>query len=137
MYQFIIRKPVSKGRRGQRASIGRDGKFLAGGMTLIPHRLKQLWRKPSDLVDLFPAFPIWVGIKDDGDSITIAPPPPGGPPPLGGGGTKKKKKNGAFHVDVANSECGRNKDSGAQASGSHIGDPRSASAGTIVFCRKQ
>ena len=69
MYQFNYSKAGSRDEAVAAIGKAEDGKFLAGGMTLIP-TLKQRLAQPSDLVDLAGVKDM-VGIKDNGDSITI------------------------------------------------------------------
>ena len=69
MYQFNYQKAGSQDDAVSALSSAEDGKFLAGGMTLIP-TLKQRLAQPSDLVDLS-GINDMVGIQDGGDSITI------------------------------------------------------------------
>jgi aerobic carbon-monoxide dehydrogenase medium subunit len=109
MYQFNYQKAGSRDDAVSALSSAEDGKFLAGGMTLIP-TLKQRLAQPSDLVDLS-GISDMVGIKDDGDSITI------------GAMTR--------HVDVANSDVVGNKIPALKHLASHIGDPQVRNRGTI------
>lgn len=109
MYQFNYQKAGSKEDAISALSSAEDGKFLAGGMTLIP-TLKQRLAQPSDLVDLSGISDL-VGIKDDGDSITI------------GAMTR--------HVDVAKSDVVGNKIPALKHLASHIGDPQVRNRGTI------
>ena len=51
MYQFNYQKAGSQDDAVSALSSAEDGKFLAGGMTLIP-TLKMRLAQPSDLVDL-------------------------------------------------------------------------------------
>jgi carbon-monoxide dehydrogenase medium subunit len=109
MYQFNYQKAGSKDDAVSALSSAEDGKFLAGGMTLIP-TLKQRLAQPSDLVDLS-GISDMVGIEDNGDSITI------------GAMTR--------HVDVANSDVVGNKIPALKHLASHIGDPQVRNRGTI------
>jgi len=109
MYQFNYQKAGSKDDAVSALSSAEDGKFLAGGMTLIP-TLKQRLAQPSDLVDLSGIADL-VGIQDNGDSITI------------GAMTR--------HVDVANSDLVGNKIPALKHLASHIGDPQVRNRGTI------
>ena len=102
MYQFNYQKAGSQDDAVSALSSAEDGKFLAGGMTLIP-TLKQRLAQPSDLVDLS-GINDMVGIQDGGDSITI------------GAMTR--------HVDVANSDVVGSKIPALQHLASHIGDPQ-------------
>ena len=69
MYQFNYQKAGSQDDAVSALSSAEDGKFLAGGMTLIP-TLKMRLAQPSNLVDLSGIDGL-VGIEDGGDSITI------------------------------------------------------------------
>ena len=109
MYQFNYQKAGSQDDAVRALSSAEDGKFLAGGMTLIP-TLKQRLAQPSDLVDLS-GINDMVGIQDGGDSITI------------GAMTR--------HVDVANSDVVGSKIPALQHLASHIGDPQVRNRGTI------
>lgn len=109
MYQFNYQKAGSKDDAVSALSSAEDGKFLAGGMTLIP-TLKQRLAQPSDLVDLS-GISDMAGIEDNGDSITI------------GAMTR--------HVDVANSDVVGNKIPALKHLASHIGDPQVRNRGTI------
>lgn len=51
MYAFDYRKPSSVADAVNALKGAEDGKFVAGGMTLIP-TLKQRLAQPSDLIDL-------------------------------------------------------------------------------------
>lgn len=109
MYQFNYQKAGSQDDAVSALSSAEDGKFLAGGMTLIP-TLKQRLAQPSDLVDLS-GISNMAGIEDGGDSITI------------GAMTR--------HVDVANSDVVGNKIPALQHLASNIGDPQVRNRGTI------
>ena len=109
MYQFNYTKAGS--RNEAIAALGKadDGKFLAGGMTLIP-TLKQRLASPSDLIDLAGVSDM-VGITDNGDSITI----------------------GAMttHGAVAASDVVKKKIPALAHLAGHIGDPAVRHRGTI------
>jgi carbon-monoxide dehydrogenase medium subunit len=109
MYQFNYSKAGSRDDAIKKLAGADDGKFLAGGMTLIP-TLKQRLAAPSDLVDLAGVGDL-VGIKDNGDSITI----------------------GAMttHAAVAASSVVKSKIPALAHLAGHIGDPAVRHRGTI------
>lgn len=69
MYQFEYHKASSVDDAISKVSGADDGKFLAGGMTLLP-TMKQRLAAPSDLVDLAGVADLR-GIKVDGKAVTI------------------------------------------------------------------
>lgn len=69
MYDFAYHKPSSVADAMTALKAAEDGKFLAGGMTLIP-TMKQRLAQPSDLVDLGGLSEL-VGITVSGDTVTI------------------------------------------------------------------
>lgn len=69
MYAFDYHKPSSVADAVSALKGADDGKFMAGGQTLIP-TLKQRLAQPSDVVDLGGVKEL-VGIKVSGDSVTI------------------------------------------------------------------
>lgn len=109
MYQFNYNKAGSRDEAISAIGSAEDGKYLAGGMTLIP-TLKQRLASPSDLVDLA-GISDMVGISDDGDSITI----------------------GAMttHGAVAASDVVKAKIPALAGLAAHIGDPAVRHRGTI------
>jgi len=109
MYQFNYQKAGSADEAASAVTSAEDGRFLAGGMTLIP-TLKQRLAQPSDLVDLAGISDL-VGIDDGGDSITI--------------------KGMTRHVDVANSDVVRSKIPALADLADNIGDPQVRNRGTI------
>jgi carbon-monoxide dehydrogenase medium subunit len=109
MYQFNYQKAGSADAAAKAVTSSEDGRFLAGGMTLIP-TLKQRLAQPSDLVDLAGIGDL-VGIEDGGDSVTI--------------------KAMTRHVDVANSPVVQSKIPALASLASHIGDPQVRNRGTI------
>ncbi|MBT9291803.1 FAD binding domain-containing protein [Prosthecodimorpha staleyi] len=86
-----------------------DGKYLAGGQTLIP-TMKQRLAAPSDLIDLT-RIPDLSGIKADADTVTI------------GAATR--------HYDVATSATVRGAIPAIAALAAGIGDPAVRHMGTI------
>ncbi|NIR31359.1 MAG: xanthine dehydrogenase family protein subunit M [Gammaproteobacteria bacterium] len=69
MYEFAYHRPASLDDALKALGGASDGKFLAGGMTLIP-TLKQRLAQPSDLVDLGRISEL-KGIRKEGDSIVV------------------------------------------------------------------
>jgi len=69
MYDFAYHKPKSAADAVAQVKKSDEGKFMAGGMTLIP-TLKQRLARPSDVVDLG-AIGDLKGIKVDGSGVTI------------------------------------------------------------------
>ncbi len=69
MYDFNYKRATSVDDASSSVGSSDDGKFVAGGMTLIP-TLKQRLAQPSDLVDLGDLKDL-VGITVDGSSVTI------------------------------------------------------------------
>ena len=69
MYAFQYHRPTSLAEAQKLLEKAADGRFLAGGMTLIP-TLKQRLASPSDLVDLGAIQEIR-GIKVNGKSVRI------------------------------------------------------------------
>lgn len=69
MYDFAYHKPKSVADAIATVKKASEGKYMAGGMTLIP-TLKQRLAQPSDVVDLG-AIGDLRGIKVDGNTVTI------------------------------------------------------------------
>lgn len=69
MYDFNYKRATSVDDATSSVGAAEDGKFVAGGMTLIP-TLKQRLANPSDLVDLGDIGDL-VGISVDGSSVTV------------------------------------------------------------------
>ncbi|MBO21168.1 MAG: carbon monoxide dehydrogenase [Rhodospirillaceae bacterium] len=109
MYEFNYQKAGSADDAASAVSSAEDGRFLAGGMTLIP-TLKQRLAQPSDLVDLAGLGDL-VGIEDGGNSVTI--------------------KAMTRHVDVANSDVVKSKIPALASLADNIGDPQVRNRGTI------
>ena len=109
MYEFNYQKAGSTDDASDAVSSAEDGRFLAGGMTLIP-TLKQRLAQPSDLVDLGSIGDL-VGIEDGGDSVTI--------------------KAMTRHVDVANNDVVKSKIPALANLADNIGDPQVRNRGTI------
>lgn len=69
MYDFAYHRPKSLDEALKALSAASDGKFLAGGMTLIP-TLKQRLAQPSDLIDLGQIADLR-GIRKEGNDIVV------------------------------------------------------------------
>lgn len=69
MYEFGYHRPKSAAEAAKAVGKAEDGKFLAGGMSLLP-TLKLRLAQPSDLVDLA-AIKQLQGIKKSGKAIVI------------------------------------------------------------------
>jgi len=69
MYDFEYHKPSSVADAVAALGKAEDGKFMAGGQTLIP-TLKQRLAMPSDVIDLR-AIAELKGIKEEGDAVVI------------------------------------------------------------------
>ena len=69
MYDFNYKRATSLDDATTSVAAAEEGKFVAGGMTLLP-TLKLRLAKPSDLVDLADLGDL-VGIEADGASVTI------------------------------------------------------------------
>jgi carbon-monoxide dehydrogenase medium subunit len=69
MHNFNYQRPGSVADAAKALGSARDGKIVAGGMTLVP-TLKQRLAQPSDLIDLG-AIADLKGIKAEGDGLTI------------------------------------------------------------------
>ncbi|MFQ5993910.1 MAG: FAD binding domain-containing protein [Acidiferrobacterales bacterium] len=69
MYEFTYHRPTSAADAVKALGSAQDGKFLAGGMTLIP-TLKQRLAQPSDLIDLGGITEL-KGIKRDDQVLVV------------------------------------------------------------------
>ena len=69
MYAFNYHRPASLAEASKLLADAADGKFVAGGQTLLP-TLKQRLASPSDLIDLGGIADLQ-GIKVDGSSVSI------------------------------------------------------------------
>src|SRR3546814_17267719 len=69
MYDFTHHRPASVDDAVKALAGASDGKFMAGGLTLIP-TLKQRLASPSDLVDLVGIRDL-KGIRADGGQLVI------------------------------------------------------------------
>ncbi len=109
MYDFKFQRPTSLDAATKALAAAEDGKYLAGGMTLIP-TMKQRLAQPSDLIDLS-AIDALSGIRREGDALVI-------------GAT-------TTHAEVAASKEVRNAIPALAELANHIGDPAVRARGTI------
>jgi len=109
MYEFTFQRPTSLDGAAKSFAGADDGKYLAGGMTLIP-TMKQRLAQPSDLIDLG-AIAELSGIRREGDELVI-------------GAT-------TTHAQVAASEEVRSAIPALAELANHIGDPAVRARGTI------
>ncbi|HYD30191.1 MAG TPA: xanthine dehydrogenase family protein subunit M [Azospirillaceae bacterium] len=109
MYNFAYHRPATVAEAVALMGNMEDGRFLAGGQTLIP-TMKQRLASPSDLIDLS-HIPEMKGIREDGDAIVI----------------------GAFtcHADVARSEMLHRRLPALSRLAESIGDPHVRNQGTL------
>ena len=109
MYEFNVHKPGSVADAVAALQGADDGKFMAGGQTLIP-TLKQRLASPSDVVDLAGVGEL-KGISDEGSAVKI----------------------GAMttHADVAASDVVKSQIPALAHLAGHIGDPQVRNRGTI------
>jgi len=109
MYDFNYQRPTSLDAAAKAVAAAEDGKYLAGGMTLIP-TMKQRLAQPSDLVDLG-AIAELSGIRREGDELVI-------------GAT-------TTHAQVAASDVVQSAIPALAHLAGHIGDPAVRARGTI------
>lgn len=109
MYEFNVHKPGAINDAVSALQGADDGKFLAGGQTLIP-TLKQRLASPSDVIDLGGIAEL-KGISDEGGALKI----------------------GAMttHAEVAASDTVKAQIPALAALASHIGDAQVRNRGTI------
>ncbi|MGI9305587.1 MAG: FAD binding domain-containing protein [Gammaproteobacteria bacterium] len=109
MYQFEFHTPSDIDQALQQLRRADDGRFLAGGMTLLP-TFKQRLAQPSDLIDLS-GIQSLAGIHESDGTLTI----------------------GAMttHADVASSPLVRQKIPALAALAEQIGDPQVRNRGTL------
>ncbi len=109
MYEFNVHKPGSVADAVSALKGADDGKFMAGGQTLIP-TLKQRLAQPSDVVDLGGVSEL-KGISDEGGAIKV----------------------GAMttHAEVASSDVVKSSIPALAHLAAHIGDPQVRNRGTI------
>jgi carbon-monoxide dehydrogenase medium subunit len=69
MYDFSYQRPTSLADAAKAMAAAEDGKFVAGGMTLIP-TMKQRLAQPSDVIDIG-AIAELSGIAREGDELVI------------------------------------------------------------------
>ncbi len=109
MYDFKLQRPTSLEAATKALAAADDGKYLAGGMTLIP-TMKQRLAQPSDLIDLG-AIDALSGIHREGDELVI-------------GAT-------TTHAEVAACKEVRSAIPALAELANHIGDPAVRARGTI------
>lgn len=109
MYAFNYQRPRSLDAAVKAITAADDGKYLAGGMTLIP-TMKQRLAQPSDLIDLGHLVAL-SGIRRDGDALVI-------------GATTS-------HAEVAACEEVRSQIPALAHLAEHIGDPAVRARGTL------
>ncbi len=109
MYEFNYQRATSPDAAAKAVAGAEDGKYLAGGMTIIP-TMKQRLAQPSDLVDLG-AIAELSGIRREGDELVI-------------GAT-------TTHAEVAASADVLGAIPALAELASHIGDPAVRARGTI------
>ena len=109
MYEFNVRRPGSVDLAVSAMQSAEDGKFLAGGQTLLP-TLKQRLASPSDLVDLGEVAEL-KGISEEGGAVKI----------------------GAMttHAEVASSDVVKSQIPALAHLAGQIGDPQVRNRGTI------
>jgi len=110
MYAFNYHRPSSVQEALTLLRNADDGKFMAGGQTLIP-TMKQRLAMPSDVIDLGGVKEM-VGICPDGDDVVVI-----------GGMTS--------HATIANSELVAGKLHGLSELVKVVGDPQVRNRGTI------
>jgi carbon-monoxide dehydrogenase medium subunit len=69
MHNFAFHRPTSVADAAKAIGAASDGKYIAGGQTLLP-TLRQRLAQPSDMVDLTAVSEL-KGIKVEGDGVTI------------------------------------------------------------------
>jgi len=109
MYEFAYHRPGTLDEASKRLGAAEEGKFLAGGMTLIP-TLKQRLAAPSDLIDLGGIAEL-KRIRREGDHVVVGAMTP--------------------HADVAASDEVRGAIPALAVLAEHIGDPQVRNRGTL------
>jgi carbon-monoxide dehydrogenase medium subunit len=109
MYAFAYHRPSTVAEAVSLLQGATDGRFLAGGHTLIP-TLKQRLASPSDLIDLG-AIGELKGIRQEGDALVVGATTP--------------------HAEVAESEIVRSTIPALAHLAEHIGDAQVRNRGTI------
>jgi carbon-monoxide dehydrogenase medium subunit len=109
MYAFEYHRPTTVAEAVSLLKGASDGRFLAGGHTLLP-TLKQRLAQPSDLVDLG-AIAELKGIRQEGDTVVIGAMTP--------------------HAEVAKSQVVRAAIPALASLADHIGDAQVRNRGTI------
>ncbi len=109
MYDFGYHRPTSLADAVSALESAEDGRFMAGGQTLIP-TLKQRLAQPSDIVDLGSIAEL-KGIREEGGALVI----------------------GAMttHAEVAHSDLVKSKIPALASLAEGIGDPQVRHRGTI------
>ncbi len=109
MYEFNVQKPGSVADAVAALKAAEDGKYLAGGQTLIP-TLKQRLASPTDVIDLGQVAEL-KGMRQEGDTIVI----------------------GAMttHAEVASSDLVKEHIPALADLANHIGDPQVRNRGTL------
>src|SRR5262245_14016686 len=108
MENFNYHRPTKPSDAVKAMLKAKDGKFLSGGMTLLP-TMKQGLAAPSDIIDLG-------GLKNSGVDVTA---------------TKVTVKAGTPHADVAADKGVKKAISALSVLASGIGDPHVRNRGTI------
>ncbi|MBI2719216.1 MAG: xanthine dehydrogenase family protein subunit M [Rhizobiales bacterium] len=108
MENFAYHRPASVADAVAAMKKAKDGKFMSGGMTLLP-TVKQGLAAPSDVIDL-------TGLKNSGISVS---------------GSSVTVKAGTTHVDVATDKGIRQVVPALSALALSIGDPAVRNRGTI------
>jgi carbon-monoxide dehydrogenase medium subunit len=109
MYSFNYQKPATLDDALKAIAAAEDGKFLAGGQTLIP-TMKQRLAQPSDVIDISGISDL-SGIRRDGDNIVV------------GAMTR--------HAEVAASDAVKSAIPALAALAEAIGDPQVRNRGTL------
>jgi aerobic carbon-monoxide dehydrogenase medium subunit len=108
MENFSYHRPASVADAAKLMKSAADGKFLSGGMTLIP-TMKQGLAAPSDIIDLS-------GLKNSGVAVA---------------GGKVTVKAGTAHAEVAGDKAVQKEIPGLSTLAGGIGDPHVRNRGTI------
>jgi carbon-monoxide dehydrogenase medium subunit len=108
MDNFSYHRPATLADAAKLMKKAADGKFLSGGMTLIP-TMKQGLAAPSDIIDLS-------GLKNSGVSVASG---------------KVTVKAGTAHADVASDKALGKEIAGLSTLAGGIGDPHVRNRGTI------
>lgn len=109
MYSFRYQKATSLDDALKAIAAAEDGKFMAGGMTLIP-TMKQRLAQPSDVIDIGGIADL-SGVRREGEALVI------------GAMTR--------HAEVADSKEVKSAIPALAALAGHIGDPQVRNRGTL------